>query len=91
MEYKIKKNPSRGVMAQHGLVKVTIVGYYPVSDQELDAYNIEEFDPVKMAAIDQEEFARRSDLGDVVSWFLDERPTSVTFEAVDFADVDENC
>jgi hypothetical protein len=77
--------------AQHALVKVTIVGYYKVSSEELDSYEIEEFDPARMAEIDREEFTKRSDLGDVVSWFLDDKPTSVTFEAVDFSDVDLDC
>lgn len=78
-------------MAKHGQVKVTIVGYYPVSDDELDAYEIDEFDVAKMAKIDEVEYHRRGDTKDIIDFFPDSRPTSVTFEAVDDSDVDPSC
>lgn len=69
----------------HALIKVTIVGYYKVSSGEIDNYGIDEFDPNKMAEIDY--LVMHDDpasLGDIVTdWFLDGKPTSVTFEVVD--------
>lgn len=70
-------------MAEHALVKVTIVGYYPVSSDELDSYEIEKFDPVEMAKIDEEEYRKRRDIHDIIDFFGEDGPTSVTFEAVD--------
>ncbi len=70
-------------MPRHGQIKVTIVGYYHVSEDEIDNYGIEEFDLAKMAKIDDEEYRKHRDTERVISWFTDNRPTSVTFEAVD--------
>lgn len=78
-------------MAQYGQVKVTIVGYYLVSDAELENYGIQEFDPVKMAEVDQEEYYKHRDLHSIIDFFREGRATSVTFEAVDDSDVDPDC
>jgi hypothetical protein len=69
---------------EHGLVKVTIIGYYLVSDQELENYGLEEFHVAAMAKVDQNSYnAQQVDPREIIDWFRDERPTSVNFEAVD--------
>jgi hypothetical protein len=75
-----------------GQVKVTIVGYYLVSDEELGNYGIEEFDVAAMAKVDSDVYQNGGgDAQSIIDWFTDGRPTSVTFEAVDDSDVDPNC
>lgn len=75
-----------------GQVKVTIVGYYTVGDEELDAYGLEEFDVAAMAKVDSDVYrAGGGDAAQIIDWFTDGRPTSVTFEAVDYSNVDPNC
>lgn len=72
-------------------MKVTIVGYYRVSDDQLEDYELEDFDPAKMAEVDAEEYPKYNDPHLVIDLFLDGNPTSVTFEAVDMGTVDPDC
>ena len=72
------------------LIKVTIVGYYPISEKEVENYDIAEFDPVRMAEIDQEEYVKYRDLEVVIGLLDQSMPESVTFEAVDAGDVSKS-
>jgi hypothetical protein len=63
-------------------IKVTIVGYYPGREAELENYGLTEFDPAAMAEVDAEEFNKYEDLHTIVDFFEDSKPHSVTFEPV---------
>ena len=68
-------------MAKRGLAKVTITGYYWISDSELDTYEVDEFNLDKMVAIDQDNLDEgRVDVASVVEWMKEE--PSVVIEPV---------
>lgn len=76
-------------MAKYGQIKVTIVGYYPVSSDEIKNYGIEDFDVAEMAKVDAEEYFKHKNCHTVIDWFSED--PIVTFEAVDDSDVDMEC
>lgn len=78
-------------MPKHGQVKVTIIGYYTVSENELDVYGLETFDVAAMAKVDEAQYRIHGNAYTIIDFFPDSHPTSVTFEAVDDSDVDPEC
>lgn len=63
-------------------IRVTIVGYYPVRESELENYGLAEFDPAAMAEVDANEFNKYGDIDAIVDLFEDSKPESVIFEPV---------
>ena len=77
-------------MAKTARIKVTVVGYYTVTEDEVSNYDLEEFDAVTMAEVDSRMVAEgKVSAHEIIDMWLDEDAV-VTLEPV-INNPDKNC